>query len=70
MKVYIIRINTIDNLFADYMIEAENLFFAKIKARKAFLKNYPGADKNIRLELKNISNEKLTEIINIIKEAK
>lgn len=26
-NTYMIRINTIDNLYADYMVEADNLFF-------------------------------------------
>lgn len=70
MNTYVIRINTVDNLFTDYMVEAENLFFAKMKARKAFFRDYPGADTNIRLELGEPSPKIITEIINIIKEAK
>ena len=67
MNTYVIRVNTVDNLFADYMVEAENLFFAKMKARKAFFRDYPGADQNIKLELGEPSPEIITEIINIIK---
>lgn len=70
MNTYVIRINTVDNLFADYMVEAENLFFAKMKARKAFFRDYQGADTNIRLELGEPSPQIITEIIKIIKEAK
>lgn len=70
MKVntYIIRITTKDNLYADYMVEAENLFFAKIKARNAFFRDYVDADKDIKLSLENVDVKQLTEIMNIIKE--
>lgn len=68
MKTYIIRITTTDNLYTDYMIEAENLFFAKIKARNAFFRDYPNADKNIILSLTDPKPETITEIMNIIKE--
>lgn len=69
MKTYLIRINTIDNLFADYMIEAKNLFEAKEKAKNAFFRDYPGANKNIKLEIEKPNNRILTEIIDIIKGA-
>lgn len=69
MNTYIIRINTADNLFADYMVEAENLFFAKMKARKAFFRDYPDANMNIKLSLTEPNSKVITEIINIIKEA-
>lgn len=68
MNTYVIRITTVDNLFADYMVEAENLFFAKIKTRIAFFKAFPGADTNIKLSLIEPSPEILTEIVNIIRE--
>lgn len=68
MNTYVIRINTIDNLFTDYMVEAENLFFAKIKARKAFFRDYPEADVNIKMELGEPSPKIITEIMNIIRE--
>ena len=67
LTTYVIRITTIDDLFADYMVEAENLFFAKMKARNAFFKDYPEADKNIKLSLGEPSPKIITEIINIIK---
>lgn len=67
MNTYVIRITTIDNLFTDYMIEASNLFQAKSKARKAFFRDYPGADKNIKLSLGEPSPEILTEIIKLIR---
>lgn len=70
MNTYVIRITTIDNLFTDYMIEASNLFQAKSKARKAFFRDYPGADKNIKLSLGEPSPEIITEIINIIRNNK
>lgn len=69
MKTYLIRINTIDNLFADYMVEAKNLFEAKEKAKNAFFRDYPGANKNIKLEIEKPTDKILTEIIDIIKGA-
>lgn len=69
MKTYLIRINTIDNLFADYMVEANNLFEAKEKAKNAFFRDYPGANININLELENATSKALTEIMSIIKGA-
>lgn len=68
LNAYTIRISTIDNLYADYIVEAENLFFAKIKARNAFFRDYPDADTNIKLSLTKPSKEVITEIMNIIKE--
>ena len=68
MNTYVIRINTVDNLFTDYMVEAENLFFAKMKARKAFFRDYPEADVNIKMELGEPSPKIITEIMNIIRE--
>ena len=69
MKTYVIRVNTIDNLYADYIIEAINLWQAKGKARKAFFKDYPGADENIKLSVDNLTSEKIKEIIDIIRRA-
>lgn len=37
MKVYTIRITTINGLYADYIIEANCLLIAKEKAKKLFL---------------------------------
>lgn len=68
MKTYVIRVNTINNLYADYIIEANNLFEANEKCKKAFFRDYEGADKNIKLSL--VPNTKnLKEIIDIIKES-
>lgn len=67
---YIIRITTADNLYADYMVDAENLFFAKMRARNAFLRDYPNADTHIKLSLQNPDEIKIKEITNIIREAK
>lgn len=36
MKSYVIRINTIDNLYTDYVVEANNLFEANMAAKKSF----------------------------------
>lgn len=66
---YIIRVNTKDNLYADYMVEADNLFFAKMQVRNAFFRDYPNADTDIKLSLENPNTKILTEIMSIIKEA-
>ena len=66
LNAYTIRITTIDNLYADYIVEAENLFFAKIKARNAFFRDYPDADTKIKLSLTEPTKETLKEVINII----
>lgn len=66
MKTYVIRVNTIDNLYADYMIEAINMWQAKGKARKAFFTDYPDANENIKLSLDNITTELLNEVLDII----
>ena len=52
MKIYAIRINTIDNLYEDYIIKAENSIIAKIKASKMFFTKFPGANKNINFSSK------------------
>ena len=70
MKAYTIRITTIDGLYTDYIVEAKDLFEAKEKARKAFLNSYPNADKNIKLSLVEPNKKVITEIMEIIKEAK
>ena len=66
---YTIRITTIDNLYADYIVEAYNLFFAKMQARNAFFRDYPGADKDVILSITEPNKTVITEIINMIKEA-
>ena len=70
MNTYIIRVTTIDNLYADYVVEAKNLFYAKVKVREAFFKDYPEADTNINLSLATPTEDNVKEIINLIKEAK
>ena len=69
MKTYVLRITTIDKLYADYMIEAKNIIEAKSKAKKAFFRDYPGADTRIKVSLNEPDSDIITEIINIIKEA-
>lgn len=69
MNTYVIRITTADNLYTDYMVEASNLFFAKAKAKNAFFRDYPHANKNIKLSLTEPNPETITEIVNIIKGA-
>lgn len=65
-KTYTIRISTIDNLYADYIVEAENLFFAQIRARNAFLRDYPDADPRVKTSITDPKPEIITEIIDII----
>lgn len=69
-KAYSIRVSTIDNLYADYIVEAENLFYAKILARNKFFEDYPEADENVKLSLSNLDEKNIHEIVEIIKEAK
>ena len=69
INCYVIRVSTIDNLYADYMVEAKNICQANIKARKAFFRDFPNADFRIKLSLVEPSPKVITEIINIIKEA-
>ena len=69
INCYIIRVNTINNLYTDYMVEAKNIFQAKHKARKAFFRDFPFADFRIKLSLEKPNNKIITEIMNIIKEA-
>ena len=68
MKTYVIRINTKDNLYADYIVEAENLFYAKIKARNAYFNTYKDADTDIILSLVKVDTEVIREVVDIIKE--
>ena len=68
MNTYVIRVTTIDNLYADYMIEADNLFIAKMKARNSFLRDYPGANKNLKLSLDKPTSKQLTEVLKILEE--
>ena len=69
INCYIIRVTTIDNLYTDYMVEAKNIFQAKNKTRKAFFRDFPKANLNIKLSLVEPNQKIITEIMNIIKEA-
>lgn len=69
MNVYVIRISTIDNLYADYMVEAKDIKQANKKAKEAFFRNYPHADEHIKLSIVDPNTKIITEIMNIIKEA-
>lgn len=69
MEVYIIRITTKENLYSDYIVEADNLFNAKTKAKKAFFRDYPDADTNIKLSLQKPDSKIIKEITDIIKGA-
>ena len=69
MNTYTIRISTANNTYADYIVEAQNLFFAKIKARNAYFRDNPDADTNVKLSLTEPSKKVLKEIFDIIKEA-
>ena len=51
------------------MVEANNLFKANIAAKKAFFRDYEGADENIKVSL-NPAIQNILEIINIIGEDK
>ena len=68
-KAYSIRVSTVDNLYADYIVEAENLFYAKILARNSFFRDYPETDENVKLSLSNPDEKNIHEIIDIIGEA-
>ena len=68
-KSYSIRVSTVDNLYADYIVEAENLFYAKILARNSFFRDYPETDENVKLSLSNPDEKNIHEIIDIIGEA-
>lgn len=68
-NTYVVRITTIDNLYADYIIEANNLFYAKMLARRAFFRDYPDADRNLTMSLNEPHSKEIIEIMNIIKEA-
>ena len=70
MNTYTIRVTTIDNLYADYIIEANNLSQARIKVLRAFERDYPDCEIPKRLTLTDPKPEIITEIINIIKEEK
>ena len=51
MNTYTIRITKADNTYANYIVEAQNLFFAKIQVRNAYFRDNPSADTNIKLSL-------------------
>ena len=69
MNCYVIRVNTIDNLYIDYMVEAKNIFQAKNKTRKAFFRDFSFAEFRIKLSLVEPNQKIITEIFEIIKEA-
>ena len=66
---YLIRVTTLDTIYVDYLVDAANVFFAKIKARNMFLKEYPDANPNVKLSLLKPDTIKIKEALNIIKEA-
>lgn len=69
INCYVIRVNTIDNLYTDYMVEAKNICQANIKAKKAFFRDFPNADFRIKTSVVEPNPKIITEIMNIIKEA-
>lgn len=69
INCYVIRVNTIDNLYVDYMVEAKNICQANIKARKAFFRDFSNADFRIKTSVVEPNPKLITEIMNIIKEA-
>ena len=70
MNVYTIRISTVDGLYTDYIVEAKDLKEANKKAKEAFFRDYPNANENIKLSIAEPNTKIITEIMNIIKEAK
>ena len=70
MNAYTIRINTIDGLYTDYIVEAKDLKEANKKAKEAFFRDYPNADESIVTSISEPNTKVITEIMNIIKEAK
>lgn len=69
METYIIRVTTIDNLYTDYMVEADSLRLARDKAEKAYFRNYPDADNHLIFSLVNVDGGKIEEIMMMLKEA-
>lgn len=69
MEKYTIRVTTKCGLYKDYEVEAGNVFFAKILARKKFLKEFSGADEDLKFSIINPSNKALKEILNELVES-
>ena len=67
METYVIRITTKNNLYSDYMVEANTLLEARNKAKNAFFRDYPGADENIYFSLQNPTTHKIKEILMLFK---
>lgn len=67
MNAYLIRVNITESLYADYMVEAKDLLQAKHKAKKAFFRDYPGAETPISFSLDMPNSKTITEIMDIIK---
>lgn len=65
-ETYVIRITVEGGLYKDYIVEADNLFFAKMRARNAFFKEFPSAKTNIKMSLQNPDTKKIREVIEII----
>ena len=69
MKTYVIKFTIQNKIEAYYIVEANNILSARIKAKKQFLKQYPEADFNyIKMSLDNPTSDKIREILEIIKE--
>lgn len=66
MNTYVIRVNTINNLYADYIIEADTLVSARKKARKVFFRDFPNANEHIRLSLEKPTQKIIKEVMKII----
>ncbi len=69
INCYVIRVNTIDNLYIDYIVEAKNIIEARKRTKKAFFRDFPKADKHIKLSIEKPDSKIITEILNIMKEA-
>lgn len=65
-ETYVIRITVEGGLYKDYIVEADNLFGAKMIARNAFFKEFPDANNNIKLSLQNPDTKKIREVVQII----
>lgn len=69
MEKYTIRVTTKCGLYKDYEVEAANVFFAKILAREKFLKEFNGADEDLKFSIINPSKKTLKEILNELAES-
>lgn len=67
MNTYIIRVTTIDELYKDYIVEAETILEARNKAKDLFFMEFPKADERIKFSLRNPNNRNIKEIMLLFK---